>query len=198
MASEQEFVVRVPQRDETKKYHVMKFRSSLNQDLSKWSSCKMVRENNQKVVQANIPQDDDPKFGAGSVFGKDMKEEARLKKLGIVRKKYDPDAQPWMMKVNGKGGKRFKGTREGGVSDNTSFYVFTHGSDGAFEAFPISEWYNFIPMQRYKVRHKTSSLFKMWFCGTRSSIERSTMSTKLILNFKAYLGLLVAEFILGF
>merc|ERR1711879_238152 len=121
-----------------------------NQDLSKWSSCKMVRENNQKVVQANIPQDDDPKFGAGSVFGKDMKEEARLKKLGIVRKKYDPDAQPWMMKVNGKGGKRFKGTREGGVSDNTSFYVFTHGSDGAFEAFPISEWYNFIPMQRYK------------------------------------------------
>ena len=34
--------------------------------------------------------DDDPKFGAGSVFGKDMKEESRLKKLGSVRKKYDP------------------------------------------------------------------------------------------------------------
>lgn len=150
MASEQEFVVRVPQRDETKKYHVMKFRSTLNQDFSKWSACKMVRENNQKIVQASIPQDDDPKFGAGSVFGKEMKEEARLKKLGIIRKKYNPDAQPWMMKVNGKGGKRYKGTREGGVSDNTSFYVFTHGADGAFEAFPISEWYNFIPLRTHK------------------------------------------------
>ena len=31
-------------------------------------------------------QDDDPKFGAGSVFGKDVKEEARRKKLGITRK----------------------------------------------------------------------------------------------------------------
>ena len=150
MATEQEFVVRVPARDETRKYHVMKFRNSLNQDFSKWSACKMVRENNQKIVQANVVENDDPKFGAGSVFGKDMKEEARLKKLGIIRKKYNPDAQPWMMKVNGKGGKRYKGTREGGVSDNTSFYVFTHGADGAFEAFPISEWYNFIPLRMHK------------------------------------------------
>ena len=33
---EQEFVVRVPQREENRKYHVMKFRASLNQDFSKW------------------------------------------------------------------------------------------------------------------------------------------------------------------
>jgi len=150
MATESEFSVRVPAREDAKKYHVMKFRNSLNQDFSKWTACKMVRENNQKIVQANVVQDDDPKFGAGSVFGKDMKEEARLKKLGIIRKKYNPDAQPWMMKINGKGGKRYKGTREGGVSDNTSFYVFMHGADGAFEAFPISEWYNFIPLRAHK------------------------------------------------
>ena len=49
----------------------------------------MVRENNQKIVKSNVPQDDDPKLGAGSNFSKDMKEEMRLKKLGIVRKKYD-------------------------------------------------------------------------------------------------------------
>jgi len=150
MATESEFSVRVPAREDAKKYHVMKFRNSLNQDFSKWTACKMVRENNQKIVQANVVQDDDPKFGAGSVFGKDMKEEARLKKLGIIRKKYNPDAQPWMMKINGKGGKKYKGTREGGVSDNTSFYVFMHGADGAFEAFPISEWYNFIPLRAHK------------------------------------------------
>ena len=87
---EQEFVVRVPQREENRKYHGMKFRASLNQDFSKWTGSRMVRENSQKIVQSNVPQDDDPKFGAGSVFGKDMKEESRLKKLGSVRKKYDP------------------------------------------------------------------------------------------------------------
>ena len=108
-AVEQEFVVRVPPRTDNKKYHVMKFRASLNQDFSKWSSSRMVRENNQKIVQSNIPENDDPKFGAGSVFGKDMKEELRLKKLGITRKKYDPDAQPWLMRLNGKGGRKYKG-----------------------------------------------------------------------------------------
>jgi len=109
----------------------------------------MVRENNQKILNQQ-PQDDDPKFGAGSVFGKDVKEEARRKKLGITRKVYDPEAQPWLMRVGGKGGRKYKGIREGGVSNNTTFYVFTHGKDGAFEAFPIKDWYNFTPIQRYK------------------------------------------------
>ena len=85
---EQEFVVRVPPRDDSKKHHVMKFNASLNQEFSKWGNVRMVRENNQKILQSNIPADDDPKFGAGSVFGKDIKEELRLKKLGINRKKY--------------------------------------------------------------------------------------------------------------
>merc|ERR1712096_313326 len=110
----------------------------------------MVRENNQKIVNSTQPVDDDPKFGAGSVFGKDMKEEARRQKLGIIRKKYDPDAQPWLMRVGGKGGRKYKGIREGGVSNNTTYYVFTHGKDGAFEAFPIKDWYNFTPIMRYK------------------------------------------------
>jgi len=150
MAQEQEFTVRVPPRDDKRKYHVMKFNASLNIDFSQWSQARMVRENNQKILnQANFG-DDDPKFGAGSVFGKDVKEEARRKKLGISRKIYDPEAQPWLMRVGGKGGKKFKGTREGGVSTNTTFYVFTHGKDGAFEAFPIKDWYNFTPIQRYK------------------------------------------------
>ena len=150
--TESEFVVRVPPRDDSKKFHVMKFNASYNQEMSKWTNARMVRENNQKIVQSNIPTDDDPKFGAGSVFGKDVKEELRLKKLGINRKKYDPDAQPWLMRLNGKGGRKFKGIREGGVSENTSYYVFTHGKDGAFEAYPVSEWYNFTPIMRYSTR----------------------------------------------
>ena len=129
---EQEFVVRVPQREENRKYHGMKFRASLNQDYSMWMGSRMVRENNQKIVKSNVPQDDDPKLGAGSNFGKDMKEEMRLKKLGIVRKKYDSNAQPWLMRLNGKGGRKY---REGGVAENTTFYVFAHGKDGAFSGW---------------------------------------------------------------
>ena len=76
-----------------------------------------------------------------------------------------------LLQVGGKGGRKYKGVREGGVSNNTTFYVFTHGKvnssfscsdccssgsatrtscmfqDGAFEAFPIKDWYNFTPIQ---------------------------------------------------
>lgn len=45
---------------------------------------------------------------------------------------------------------RFRGVREGGVAENAAYYVFTHGPDGAIEAFPLNEWYNFHPIQRYK------------------------------------------------
>ena len=42
------------------------------------------------------------------------------------------------------------GVREGGVAENASYYVFTQAPDGAFEAFPIQEWYNFTAYQSYK------------------------------------------------
>lgn len=45
---------------------------------------------------------------------------------------------------------RFKGIREGGVSENSSWYVYMQGKDGAFEAYPVEEWYNFKLIQRYK------------------------------------------------
>ena len=46
------------------------------------------------------------RFGAGNEFGKDMREEARRKKLGIVAKKHKPDSYPWLMRVGGKNGKK--------------------------------------------------------------------------------------------
>ena len=46
---------------------------------------------------------------------------------------------------------RFKGTREGGISENASFFIFMQCSDGkTFEAYPIDEWYSFAPQVRYK------------------------------------------------
>lgn len=45
---------------------------------------------------------------------------------------------------------RYKGIREGGVSENSSWYVFMQGKDGAFEAYPVEEWYKFSLVPRYK------------------------------------------------
>ncbi|XP_075731684.1 transcription factor IIFalpha isoform X3 [Rhipicephalus microplus] len=142
----QEFIVRVPKQTK-KRYHVMRFNAAHKQDISKWMQVRMERENNMKEFKM---EDEMPKFGAGSEFGRDQKEEARRKKYGIIMKKYNPDDQPWLLRVGGKGGKKFKAIREGGVSENTSFYVFCKAPDGVFEAFPIEEWYNFNPVNRFK------------------------------------------------
>ena len=73
---EQEFTVRALSREENKKYHVMKLNASLN-----WTQARMVREDNQKIVNSTQPIVEDPKFGVGSEFGKNMKEAARRQKL---------------------------------------------------------------------------------------------------------------------
>ncbi len=110
----------------------------------------MVRENNKKEYKG--PDEEMPKFGAGSEFGRQEREEARLRKFGYMSRKYDPDTQPWLMRVGSKkDGKHFKGSREGGISDNASYYIFTHAADGSFEAHPVKEWYNFAP----RITHKT-------------------------------------------
>lgn len=146
-ASVQEFKIRVP-KNVKKKHHVMRFNATLNVDFAKWSQVKMERENNMKEFKGL--EEDQPKFGAGSEYGRDAREEARRKKFGIVARKYKPEDQPWILKVGGKTGKKFKGIREGGVSENAAYYVFTHAADGAIEAYPLQEWYNFQPIQRYK------------------------------------------------
>ncbi|XP_026466359.1 general transcription factor IIF subunit 1 isoform X2 [Ctenocephalides felis] len=146
--SVQEYKIRVP-KNARKQYHVMRFNATLNVNFNDWNSTvKMERENNMKEFKGL--EEEQPKFGAGSEFGRELKEEARRKKFGIVAKKYKPEDQPWILKAGGKGGKKFKGIREGGVSENAAFYVFTHGPDGVIDAYPLKEWYNFQPIQRYK------------------------------------------------
>lgn len=126
----------------------MRFNATLNVDFAQWKVVKMERENNMKEFRGM--DEDMPKFGAGSEYNRDLREEVRRKKFGIIAKKYRPEAQPWILKVGGKSGKKFRGIREGGVGENAAFYVFTHAPDGAIEAYPLNEWYNFQPIQRYK------------------------------------------------
>ncbi|KAK6617434.1 hypothetical protein RUM43_014443 [Polyplax serrata] len=150
-SSVQEYSIRVP-KNTRKKYHVMRFNSSLSVDFVKWKTqnlqIKMERENNFKEYKGT--EEELPKFGAGSEFGREAREEARRKKYGIVAKKYKPEDQPWILKQGGKNGKKFKGIREGGVADNTAYYVFTQAGNEIIEAYPLQEWYKFQPIQRYK------------------------------------------------
>uniref|UniRef100_A0A8D9APP7 Transcription initiation factor IIF subunit alpha n=1 Tax=Cacopsylla melanoneura TaxID=428564 RepID=A0A8D9APP7_9HEMI len=145
-ASVQEYSIKIP-NDTKKKFHVMRFNGNLNIDFTKWNQVKLERENNMREMRV---EEEQPKFGAGSEFGRDAKDEARRKKFGIIAKKYKPEDQPWILKSGGKTGKKFRGVREGGVGDNAAYYVFTHGPDGSIEAFPLNEWYNFQTIQRYK------------------------------------------------
>lgn len=144
--SVQEFVIRVPKTNK-KKHHVMRFNATLNVDFTHWKGVKMERDlalQNNRQIEEEIP-----KFGAGSEYNRDLKEELRRKRFGINPKKFKPEAQPWILKT-GKNGKKFRGIREGGVGENAAFYVFTHAPDKAIEAYPLHEWYNFQPIQRYK------------------------------------------------
>lgn len=126
----------------------MRFNATLNVDFAQWKTVKLERENNLKEFRGF--DEDMPKFGAGSEYNRELREEVRRKKYGIVAKRYKPEAQPWILKVGGKSGKKFRGIREGGVGENAAFYVFAHAPDGAIEAYPLNEWYNFQPIQRYK------------------------------------------------
>ncbi|CAB0036321.1 unnamed protein product [Trichogramma brassicae] len=143
----QEFSIRVP-KNSKKKYNIMRFNAVPKTDFKEWKSVKMERENNMKDFKGM--DEDMPKFGAGSEFGREAREEARKKRYGINAKKYKPEDQPWILKINGSNGKKYKGTKTDGINQNAAYYVFTHAPDGAIEAFPLNEWYNFTPIQTYK------------------------------------------------
>ena len=42
-----------------------------------------------------------------------------------------------MLQEDGPAGRKYKGVKEGGVTENTSYYIFQQSGSGAFEAFPI-------------------------------------------------------------
>lgn len=73
----------------------------------------------------------------------------------------EPRTAPWRRHTRGTGWtrlspdltavpRRFKGIKKGGVTENTSYYIFTQCPDGAFEAFPVHNWYNFTPLARHR------------------------------------------------
>lgn len=46
---------------------------------------------------------------------------------------------------------RFTGRKEAGINENSSYFILTQCEDGAFEAVPVNNWYNFTA----DIKHKT-------------------------------------------
>lgn len=67
-------------------HHVMRFNATLKVDFAKWKNVKMERENNMR--DARPMEEEMPKFGAGSEYNRDLKEELRRKKFGFQPRKY--------------------------------------------------------------------------------------------------------------
>ncbi|XP_023588860.1 general transcription factor IIF subunit 1-like [Trichechus manatus latirostris] len=141
-----EYVVRVP-KNTTKRYNIMAFNAADKVSFATWTQARLERDlSNKKIYQ----DEELPESGAGSEFNRRLREEARRKKYGIVLKEFRPEDQPWLLRVNGKAGRKFKGVKKGGVTENASYYIFTQCPDGAFEAFPVHNWYNFTPLARHR------------------------------------------------
>ncbi|XP_034661132.1 general transcription factor IIF subunit 1-like [Drosophila subobscura] len=132
--SANEFVIRVPKVRNQR--CLMRFNNNLNVDFNKWRNVKMSRENNKSE---DMIEEQKPTFGAGTSFNSKK----------TVPDKYRPEAQPWLLQVDGKMGKKFKGFRSGEVGANSAYYVFTQAPDGRFNAYPINEWYTFMPIERF-------------------------------------------------
>lgn len=125
----------------------MAFNAGDKVNCSTWTQARMERDMSNKRMYG---EEEAPEGAAGSEFGKKQREEARRKKYGIVTREFKVEDQPWILKVNGKAGKRFKGQKKGGVTENASYYIFTQSADGAFEAFPVHAWYNFTPQAKHR------------------------------------------------
>lgn len=44
---------------------------------------------------------------------------------------------------------RYKGVKEGGVLENSSYFLFMQKPDKSFDAIPLDEWYSFTQTVKY-------------------------------------------------
>lgn len=97
-----EYVVRVP-KNTTKKYNIMAFNAADKVNFATWNQARLERDlSNKKIYQ----EEEMPESGAGSEFNRKLREEARRKKYGIILKEFRPEDQPWLLRVNGKSGRK--------------------------------------------------------------------------------------------
>ncbi|KAK5972290.1 hypothetical protein GCK32_007436 [Trichostrongylus colubriformis] len=147
-----EFVVRVPKRNENKRYSVLKFNGMDRVDTSKWTVDSMVhmeREDNKNVTLSTQTVQE---YGEGSEYGKAAREEARRKKYGRQARSYKLDNQPWHLSFVESDGRtrKMRSIREGGAGEHADYWVFLKSGE-EFLAYKVDDWHKFLPA----ITHKT-------------------------------------------
>ncbi|CAF0895097.1 unnamed protein product [Rotaria sordida] len=163
-AASREFAVKVPKT--RAQYGVMEFANGLSVDVKDWKAMEMRREINPYTyrpatnLDSNAPSTSTlfttslgivlPKTGAGSEYGREQKEV--LKRKRYATKGTNIEDLPWLLTDRSsteKKLKHYRGLKKGGVTTNSSYYIFIQGKDG-FEAYPVEDWYAFTPTSVYK------------------------------------------------
>jgi len=80
-------------------------KSSYSRMYRAGAQARIGRENNLSDFKSAHDIETLPKFGAGSEYGREQREEARKKKFGMNIKKYNSDEQPWLLNLGGGAGK---------------------------------------------------------------------------------------------
>ncbi|CAF3245372.1 unnamed protein product [Rotaria sp. Silwood2] len=163
-SASKDIFVRVPKT--RAQYGIMEFSSGLSLDVKDWKAIEMRREINPYTYRPATAIDPNastnsssittslgavlPKTGAGSEYGREQKE--ALKRKRYATKGTNVDDLPWILTDRSsteKKLKHYRGLKKGGVTTNSSYYVFIQGKDG-FEAYPVEDWYGFTPTNVYK------------------------------------------------
>ena len=193
-AGAKELVVRVPKTGS--QYGIMEFANGITIDVKDWKSVEMRREINPYTYRAATNLDLAasstattittslgvvlPKTGAGSEYGREQKE--ALKRKRYATRGTNIEDLPWLLtdrSSSEKKARHYRGMKKGGVTTNSSYYVFIQGKDG-FEAYPVEDWYGFTPVnvyktmdfdeaeQKYQDRHKTLSKWMNTYAPKKS------------------------------
>ena len=195
-----ELVVRVPKNGS--QYGIMEFANGITIDVKDWKSVEMRREVNPYTYRAATNLDLAasstattittslgvvlPKTGAGSEYGREQKE--ALKRKRYATRGTNMEDLPWLLTDRSsteKKSRHYRGMKKGGVTTNSSYYVFIQGKDG-FEAYPVEDWYGFTPVNVYKTmdfdeaeqkfqdRHKTLSKWMTTYGQKKSEDPEET------------------------
>ncbi|VDK84110.1 unnamed protein product [Litomosoides sigmodontis] len=146
------YAVRIPKRNGSKRYSILKFNGALKIDPGKWAtadySIRMAREDNKEQAAANEIRQD---YGEGSEYGKALREEARRKKYGRQLQTYQHDNQPWVLTITDSNTKerKFRSIREGGAGEHADYWVFLKSGE-EFHAYKVDEWHQFMPFSTHR------------------------------------------------
>ncbi|XP_003384721.1 PREDICTED: general transcription factor IIF subunit 1-like [Amphimedon queenslandica] len=165
----QEYSVKLGNPD-NKEYNIMRFKPPHNCDLQQLTNPKLDRQETKEQDEGKVER---VLEGEGTEYRQKEREDAKRRRRGFRARKANPADQPWILREHKKGGKHFIGRKEGGINSSASYYLLSLGANNSFEAYPISNWYNFVPPvkynylndeeaeERFEKRHKTLNYFSI-------------------------------------